>query len=122
VPSEARYIVFSRVELTAAIRQYFAKTGRGLPIGQCRKLHLSIEASIVAHLEIVEDRNDRIHEIPVDSDQVMSALILYCKDEGIPLPLHATKVLQMAGSNICLYILKNLPAAVAPAGGALQVA
>jgi len=122
MPSEVRYVIFSKSELGTAIRQYFAKTGRSLPIGQTRQIRLTVEVGVTASLEIVEDRNDRVHQIFIDTDQIVSALILYCKDAEVPLPLHSTKVLQIVGSNVCLFICKNMPTIGVPGLKLLQTA
>lgn len=122
MPCETRYVIFSRAELISAVRQYFAKTGRSLPVGHARKVELAIEVGITATIEIVEDRNDRVHVIFVDTDQIISALILYCKDQKIPLPLHSNKLLQMVGTNICLFISKNMPTVTGAGARLLQVA
>jgi hypothetical protein len=106
--AELRFVVFSKPEFLAAVRDYRASTGRPLPNGPTRRLQLEMEAGLTATLEILDERDDRVHEIIVETDFIASALILYCKRHGIPLPLHARKSVELVGSNVSLVISKNM--------------
>lgn len=116
MPAELRHLLFPPTEVVNAVREYHRRFGTPLPAGsvvECgpegagaqegavrfRIVLASPPAKGAAPGRSVEDVR---REMVIESHVLVAALILYCRDQRIPLPATATKSLQRFGNQVCL--------------------
>ncbi len=108
MPTEFRHIIFTEDETVAAIVEYRRRMGTPLPSGNITKYDLMAEPDIHINLEIAPDRQPKRQRLAVKRDDLATALIMYCIDHRIPMPVKSTKFLQVFGGSVGLVITKNV--------------
>lgn len=121
MPAEIRHIVFSPVEVAAAVREYRRRAGRPLPPGGLRRIEMrAAKGGVQVTLDIAADGGPPgLWEI--GSAEMADALFGYCGAHAIPLPRAGTKGLQCFGANLMLIITLNLQGAGWPLSAGLSL-
>ena len=113
MPSELRHVLFRPAEVVQAVKEYYRRSGAPLPSGSVVRCGPEGEGGGVRfRIALVPDRakghapappgEGARHEVLVEGPALAAALILHCRDRGIPLPASAEKSLQRLGERVCL--------------------
>jgi hypothetical protein len=115
--SELRHILFEPLEVVEAVGDYFRRIGRAAPSGivvRCGpsgggddgtpiRFEITLaQDPMERRLRLADSAVAAENHLTVDSADVTAALILHCRSQKIPLPVGATKTLQIYGDKICL--------------------
>ena len=108
MPKEINYLVFSNEELSAAITGLRRSQGNPLPGDTVERLTTrKTETSFQVTAWVKTNRSGKVIPVMVDSHEVLSALILFCKSVGIPLALKAHKALDVIGDQVAMLSTVN---------------
>ena len=120
MPSEIRHIMFRPGEVVQALANYYRRLGEPLPAGtvlrcnpECHetggivRVRFAIAPDQGHGGEQPADGGSTHREMIAEGPALAAALILYCRDRGIPLPARADKSLQLFGEQICLVATIN---------------
>ncbi len=115
MPSELRHLIFQPAEVLQAVRTYHQSAGKPLPPGEvvtCAAEPDVENGSIrfrIAMIPVAQRGELRTPGalqtqklLVVDGPALVAALILHCRDRGIPLPARAEKSLKMVNEQLCL--------------------
>jgi hypothetical protein len=103
MPREINYLAFSTEELSAAIAVFRRSQGNPLPGDTVERLTIrTVEKSFQVAALVKDSRSGKMTVIMVESHEVLSALILFCKHAGIPLSLKAHKGLDVIGDQVAM--------------------
>jgi hypothetical protein len=112
MPKEVHYFLFSREETVNALFGYYwlmtppPRADRGVSASLQKG-----DMGITATLRVQSTATDKAEFVKFDSDQVLSALVLYCQERRIPLAARANKILEQFGQQIALLTTLNLGSA-----------
>ncbi|HKX08131.1 MAG TPA: hypothetical protein VJN67_08050 [Stellaceae bacterium] len=98
--TESRTITFTDVEIVQAITSYCVKTGRITP-------PVRITAPLVTNEGEVKFSFDPVPagaRITLGENEVLSAIILFCNEHGIPIARRSTKSIQIARDTFSLHL------------------
>jgi hypothetical protein len=108
VPTELRHITFRPVEIVCAIHEYRRRMRRPLPSGLLRAFRISNEAGsespVYASFEISPDGSLERQMIDLKEAELAAALILFCINRKIPLPVGSSKALRRSGDGVTLVV------------------
>jgi|SRR4051812_19624004 hypothetical protein len=108
MPREINYLAFSTEELSAAIAVFRRSQGNPLPGDTVERLTIrTVEKSFQVAALVKDSRSGKMTVIMVESHEVLSALILFCKHAGIPLSLKAHKGLDVIGDQVAMLTTLN---------------
>jgi hypothetical protein len=108
VPTEIRHIIFSSEELFVALKDYRKRRREPLPTGSVVKFTLEQVPALSVAVRIAPDTGEPERVFVANRDELATALIMYCIDNKIPMPVKSTKFLQIFGGSLGLVITKNL--------------
>lgn len=111
MPTEFRHIIFTREELLAAIKGYRKRRRDPLPAGSIISFSLEKDPYLHVVLRVAPDSGEGPVRFTVERDELANALIMYCIDYRIPMPVESTKFLQIFGGSVGLVITKNVASA-----------
>lgn len=111
MPTEFRHIIFSRDELLSAIQDYRIRRRDPLPTGPVAHFSIVKDPALHAQLQIEVEEGERSTELTIDRDELANALIMYCIDQQIPMPVQSNKFLQLFGGSVGLVITRNVASA-----------
>jgi hypothetical protein len=116
MPTELRHLLFQPAEVLDAVREYHRRFSTPLPAGRvmqcgldeaeaaagrtCFRIVLATPSTKVAAPG--KPAEDTRREIVIEGHVLAAALILYCRDRRIPLPVAASKQLRHFGDQVCL--------------------
>ena len=106
MPTELRHIVFSAEEAFTAVKEYRRRRREPLPDGTLERFAIWSNPDIRAEFDIGSD--GQLETVGADRDELATALIMYCIDHRIPIPVKSSKFLQVFGESPGLVITKNL--------------
>lgn len=110
MPLELRKILFSVPELQVAVIGHCRATRRPIPDADVARLVIRNDESAVATLHFRPSFNPKDPaEVVFTGDEVLAALIGYCRVIGIPLPRAAKKVLWPQDDGMSLMITLHTP-------------
>lgn len=109
MPTEVRYIAFSRQELYKALNKLQRARGAPLPAGAVKRLDVGAEPGISVALTIETD-DGRVKSLQFDRDQVGGALTLYCLESHIPLPRKSQRGLREIDGTLVLTVTSETEA------------
>jgi hypothetical protein len=110
MPSEIRYIIFSPSETLAAVQEYRRQKGAPLVDGAVTTAELLTKPEIAYRLAVRPDNGAAAEQqYLIDAFELGLALVLFCFNEGIPLPAASVKSLQVQGGSIALRVAKDSP-------------
>jgi hypothetical protein len=115
MPAELRHLVFRPAEVFQAVMRYQSRIGMPLPTGSV--VHCGPEDGeggrlrfrVVVAPEPVRGRSRgrARQDFVLEGSTLAAALILHCRDRGIPLPANACKSLERFGEQVCLVATTN---------------
>lgn len=108
MPTEIRHIIFSSEELFIALKEYRKRRREPLPGGPVVKFALEQTPELSATVRIAPETGEPERVFVSNRDELATALIMYCIDNKIPMPVKSTKFLQMFGGSLGLVITKNV--------------
>jgi hypothetical protein len=116
--------MFRPPEVVQALASYHRRLGTPLPAGtvlRCDPECQNTGSPIRVHIAIATADESAHQEVTVEGPALAAALILYCRDRGIPLPARADKSLQLFGEQVCLVATINAKRDDLPQLGHLRV-
>ena len=108
MPTEIRHIIFSSEELFIALKEYRKRRREPLPSGSVVKFAIEQSPELSAITRIAPESGDPEKVFVSNRDELATALIMYCIDNKVPMPVKSTKFLQMFGGSLGLVITKNV--------------
>jgi hypothetical protein len=111
MPSEIRHLVFSEEEALVALREYCRKSGK--PLSDHALLHLKIVGQTPPFAMLATDasKGQPATNQRISTEDLLSALILYCHGNRIPLPVRGNKTLSVLNDRLAVVV--SLPRPVA---------
>ncbi len=114
MPTELRHVLFRPSEVIAAIVQYQRHMGYPLPPGTILSHGLepgepgsAVGFSVVIRPDTPDAGAPPERKVTVEGPALAVALILYCREQRIPLPAKADKSLQRFGNQVGLVVAVN---------------
>jgi hypothetical protein len=104
VPAELRQITFTSTEVMVAIRDHRRRTRNPLPTGTVAGFEMRSDNGIYADMAIADDATGKKTTIRITDEALAAALIFYCIDHRIPMPVKATKTLGLIEGELRLTI------------------
>lgn len=104
MPTESRSIVFSPQEIVTAVADFHDKRKLPIPKGKVVGLAFSAPPDIEGTFHILADGAEAPANFVLNSTTLAAALVFYCINRGIPLPVLATKQLRRKGDNLELVV------------------
>ena len=104
--SELRQIVFEAAEVASALAIYHRKMKKPLPSGVVNSVTLLEKGTVTARLEM-SDVDGNKGEYALSSNELMAALILFCRENRIPLPSKAAKRLTVFDGKLSAILTLN---------------
>ena len=99
---EVRAIIFSDDELELALNQYQQRSPTPALPGSIQSLSIDTE-KLTVDLRVAGTRGiDRL--LTVSSEEVLCALVEYCRAGNVPVPIRSTKRVQVIGGDLALMI------------------
>ena len=98
MPTETRIITFTNAEIKQAIAQYCVKTGRLAASGGIAALTFSNDGGVSASFEPAPAGP----KVTFQENEIAAAVLLHCKERGIPIARRAIKTLQVAKDAVML--------------------
>jgi hypothetical protein len=99
-----RQIVFSATEVIIAIRDHRRRIRDALPTGTIAGFEMRSDNGIYADMTISDDATGKKTTIRINDEALAAALILYCIDHKIPMPVKASKSLSLGDNELRLTI------------------
>jgi len=100
VPTETRIITFSNDEIRQAIASYCVKTGRAAANSGLTGLTFSNEGEVKALFQPTAGAPT----MTFNESELAAAVILHCKQQGVPIARRSIKSLQVAKDVVSLYL------------------
>ena len=113
MPTEIRHILFRPSEIVTAVTDYSRRTGAKLPTGSIVRCAVESEVqdgveAVRFSMEIAMDgAAQQRREIVTGGASLAAALILFCRDHHIPLPISSDKSLRCFGEQLALVVTRN---------------
>lgn len=103
---ELRQIMFGPSEIVTAITEYHRRRSFAMPRGTALRCYIADEPALSATL-FIETDGAGITEMSIDAESLAAALILYCINRKIPLPVEADKRLRkLTDETVALFLTK----------------
>lgn len=106
MPTEIRHIICNAAEVIAALQLFYKTRQKPLPAGSVASLVIQDEP-LSAVLEIESDKDGKRIRVQCGGEEMAAALILFCRENHIPLPADGQKVLQKFGDSVGLIVTRN---------------
>ncbi len=104
LPAELRQITFTSTEVMVAIRDHRRRIRNPLPTGTVTGFEVRADNGIYADMAIADDLTGKRTTIRIIDEALAAALIFYCIDHKIPMPVRATKTLGLIEGELRLTI------------------
>ena len=106
MPKEIRHVQFDAQDLRAALTAYLRRVSWTNPITGVGAIELAEDpfgpvAIVVTHTP------HGPREVVVPSEDLHSALLMYCKQARIPLPIRSVKTVQLSGETLILDVSRT---------------
>lgn len=107
--SEVRYILFNAGEVARTIVQFCARRRVALPPGSIVDFRIIVQPRLEVALTVAPDdvTKGRVRE-SLSEDGLTAALVLYCVNNRIPVPMKAGKRIMVTGEGIILALALGL--------------
>lgn len=103
MPDEFRFLVFTPEEAAAALTGLAMKAGKALPAG--RPISAEPVGEKINNGRLLVDAGDGVPTVvPFNSAEVLDALIGYCLERRIPMPMVSEKTLERINGRFALRI------------------
>lgn len=100
MPTEIRTITFTNAEIREAIARYCLKTGRAINPSAVSELTFSNEGELSASFR----QTPGSPALTFKESEIAAAVLLHCKEHGIPIARRAIKSLQVAKDAVLLQL------------------
>jgi hypothetical protein len=100
---ELRCIIYGKNELATALKDHRRRAARPLPAGNLVDIKIDSKPNITVTLSVVDD-GGHPHIIPFAGAELAAALIAYCIDQRVPVPVSAKKSLTLIEGQVALKI------------------
>ncbi len=100
MPSEIRQLVFSNAEISRALEEFNRRCGETLPSG----VIASVSEEAPSCEDITFEFGAGLSVAKVNRIKLAAALILFCKQQKVPLPIGAEKTLSVARGMLVLTV------------------
>jgi hypothetical protein len=104
LPAELRQITFTSTEVMVAIRDHRRRIRNPLPTGTVTGFEVRADNGVYADMAIADDMTGKRTTIRITDEALAAALIFYCIDHKIPMPVRATKTLGLIEGELRLTI------------------
>jgi hypothetical protein len=101
MPAEIRHLIFSEDEAIAALREYYRRSAAPLP--DRTVLHLTIVGENPPSVTL-KSRGRNADIIGVSGEDLLSALILYCHGDRVPLPVRGSKEVTILNNRLAIVV------------------
>jgi hypothetical protein len=91
MPTERRRIIFSDDEIVSAALAHCRASGIPVPDAGVEELSIETDNDCGLLLTFAVTSPDQFDEVRLDADNVLAALVSYCRMQSIPLPKAAAK-------------------------------
>jgi hypothetical protein len=98
MPTETRIITFTNAEIKEAIARYCVKTGRIANQKSVEKLSFSNDGELSASFQPMANSA----MVTFKENEIAAAVLLHCKERGIPIARRSLKSLQVAKDTVSL--------------------
>ena len=106
--AEVRYVIFTTQELSRALIASHQKKGETLPSGTIHSITQDSRPGVKVTITIAPDREADHILLDWTEEEVLSALVAYCRGNNIPLPASSSKQLGTIRHSLCLVITMNV--------------
>lgn len=103
---ELRCIVFDDGELIKALVAHRRRTGKPLPPGEISSFEIERDKEVVARMTITGDSGEK-SVVPTSGAELAAAMIAYCIDTRVPVPVTANKSITLLDGRVALKITLN---------------
>ncbi|HKX09144.1 MAG TPA: hypothetical protein VJN67_13175 [Stellaceae bacterium] len=100
MPTEIRTITFTNAEIKEAIARYCVKTGRSTNPSAVSELTFSNDGELSATFQPTRGTP----AMTFKESEIAAAVLLHCKERGIPIARRAVKSLQVAKDTVLLQL------------------
>ena len=100
MPTEIRTITFTNAEIKEAIAHYCVKTGRIATYNGVIGLSFSNDGELAATFQPTSSAP----AVTFKENEIAAAVLLHCKERGIPIARRAVKSLQVAKDTVLLQL------------------
>jgi len=98
MPTETRVITFTNAEIKEAIAHYCVKTGRLASYGGVTSLSFSNDGELAATFQPTPNSP----AVTFKENEIAAAVLLHCKNRGIPIARRSIKTLQVAKDSVMI--------------------
>lgn len=102
--SEMRHLTFSRDALLVALRDYLRKSKQPLPPGVVQSVEIRDKPDVSVIISILDESSGKIVKPEIPPETIGAAMIVYCRQIGIPLPKDSSKSLIASGTDLTLCV------------------
>jgi len=106
VPKEIRHVQFDAQDLRAALTSYLRRVSWTNPITGVGSIELAEDPFGPVAIVMTQTPHGP-REVVVPSEDLHSALLMYCKHARIPLPIRSVKSLQRSGEALILDVSRT---------------
>ncbi len=106
MPKEIRHVQFDQQDLRAALSAYLRQASWTNPVTGIGAIDLA-DDSVGPVAMVVTHTPQGMREVVVPSEDLHSALLMFCKHMRIPLPIRSVKTLQRSGETLVLDISRT---------------
>ena len=100
---ELRCIIYNKNELAIAIKDHRKRAARPLPAGVLVDVKIDSKPNITVTLKVSDDKGGT-HVVSFSGAELAAALIAFCIDQRVPLPVAAKKSLTLIEGQVALRV------------------
>ena len=100
---ELRCIIYNKNELAIALKDHRKRAARPLPAGVLEDVKIDSRPNITVTLKVSDD-DGRPHILPFSGAELAAALIAFCIDQRVPIPVSGKKSLTLIEGQVALKI------------------
>jgi hypothetical protein len=105
---EIRYLAFSNEELSMALAKYRRSQANPFPGDTIENLNIiQMHGHFILRVFTNGNQPGKGNIVQIEQHEVLSALIFFCKHQGIPLAMKAYKSLEVIGDQIAMLTTAN---------------
>ncbi|WP_138379444.1 hypothetical protein [Luteithermobacter gelatinilyticus] len=105
MPSEVRHIFFEEAELRRALVKYALVKGKTLLFDDIKSIIINNSGMVSATLMIKKIINEPPIRMEFSTAELAAALVLFCKETGVPLPKKGVKSLNVDEDRVYMTII-----------------
>ncbi len=108
MPTEIRKIIFDKHDVQNAVVGHCLHANITLPQAAIEGIVIGMEHDSAVTLNFTRDDPAIPNDVTLSREEVGAALIRYCRDNKIPLPRRAPKILQPGEDSLSLFVKMDL--------------